>query len=52
MITLTPLAGGHGGHTLQVVTGIARISLKKIIPRSHGHNGLGRGDGSASQRES
>src|SRR5579864_6379332 len=34
---LHAFGGGHGRHYLQVVTGIARVDLKKIVPPSHDH---------------
>src|SRR3954470_7338617 len=43
---------GRGRHTLQVITGVAGIALKKIIPSSHDNDGSWRRHGSASQRES
>jgi hypothetical protein len=49
---LDALCGGHSHHTLQVVSRIAGIALKKIIPPSHDHNGFGRRDLDTTERES
>src|SRR5579859_4889616 len=49
---LDAFGGSHGGHTLQVVTGIAGIALNKVVPPSHDDNGPGRRNRVASERES